>query len=142
MPWFADRLTERAFQTKRCTVEKSDNTNAPNVDPNPFGPKVSRVPRLSYSMRPVETRQLFREELVFPTTRRAAIEQVGERELDAPNGDGELVATALRACPEREFETAAGLYAEMMEFLDPTFVGRVGYDDRGGVHEDRIAVSL
>lgn len=85
---------------------------------------------------------MFEEELTYPTTRRDAIEQVGEYELEAPTGETALVATALRECPEREFDSAAGLYAEMMAFLDAAFVGRVGYDDRGGVHEDRTAVSL
>ncbi|WP_172977282.1 DUF5789 family protein [Halosegnis longus] len=93
-------------------------------------------------MRPTETRQVFEAELTYPTTRRAAIEQVGGYELEAPTGEATLLATALRECPEREFDSATGLYAELMSFLDSAFVGRVGYDDRGGLHQNWTAMSL
>jgi hypothetical protein len=81
-------------------------------------------------MRPVEARELFAEELTFPTTRSQAIAAIGDRELEAPNGANRTLAEVLARCPEAEFQCATGLYEEMMEFLDVGFVGRTEYDDR------------
>ncbi|MFB6117212.1 hypothetical protein [Halosegnis sp.] len=93
-------------------------------------------------MRPGEVYDLFLSELTFPTTREQAIRRVGDRRLTAPGGDDRMLAEVLARCPEREFDCATGLYEETMEFLGPSFVGRVGYDDRGRVPSERTPRSL
>jgi hypothetical protein len=83
-------------------------------------------------MRLPETRDLFAQQLEFPTTRQTVLETVGETELQAPTGQSESIAEVIERSDAEEFESADSLYGTLMAFVSDAFIGRKYYDDRGG----------
>jgi hypothetical protein len=85
-------------------------------------------------MRLPETRDLFERELQFPVERQHVVENVGDRQLEAPNGADTTVGAVLDRCTEGEFESADSLYDSLVMHVEDGFVGRKHYDDRSGGH--------
>lgn len=82
-------------------------------------------------MRLPEVRDLFARELDFPVQSETVISELGQEELEGPNGGGETIGEVLDRCPEEEFESADGLYDALVTFVGDAFIGRKYYDDRG-----------
>lgn len=87
-------------------------------------------------MRLPEVRDLFARELTFPVRCEVVVEEVGDRELESPNGETETIAAVLGRCEEETFHSADGLYDALLTFVSEGFVGRRFYDDRGGQSVD------
>lgn len=82
-------------------------------------------------MRLPETRDLFVREFSFPVTCETVEERIGDRELDAPNGESETIGAVLGHCQEEEFRSADELYDALLTFVGDAYIGRKFYDDRG-----------
>ena len=82
-------------------------------------------------MRLPETRDLFAREFSFPVACETVREEIGDRELDAPNGDSETIGTVLGRCHDEEFRSADALYDALLTFVGGGYIGRNYYDDRG-----------
>jgi hypothetical protein len=83
-------------------------------------------------MRLPETRDLFVRELTFPASRESVIDTVGEKALEAPNGERETIREVLDRSQSDEFRSADELYDTLITFVSDGFIGRKYYDDRGG----------
>jgi hypothetical protein len=83
------------------------------------------------TIRLPETRDLFSRELEFPVTCEAAVDSVGEVELESPSGTAERIGTVLDRCGTEEFDSPDEIYAALVTFVGEAYVGRKGYDDRG-----------
>ena len=83
-------------------------------------------------MRLPAVRDLFARELTFPVTIDRVEDEVGDTELEAPDGTSETIAEVLERCSESEFESADMLYDSLISLVSEGFIGRKFYDDRGG----------
>lgn len=93
-------------------------------------------------MRLPETRDLFAREFSFPVACETVQEEIGDRELDAPNGDSETIGTVLGRCQDEEFRSADELYDALLTFVGDGYIGRKYYDDRGaqpGEEEEEVS---
>ena len=75
---------------------------------------------------------MFIRELTFPATREDVVETCGDVRLQAPGGEGETVGDVFERCESARFESADELVGSLMTFISKEYVGRAGYDDRGG----------
>jgi len=91
----------------------------------PNDPSMSEI-RLS------ETRDLFTRELAFPATCEEVIETCGDVTLRAPGGESETIGDVFARCESTEFHSTDELVSTLMTFVGQDYVGRTGYDDRGG----------
>lgn len=70
------------------------------------------------------------------------MDEVGDRELDAPNGEAETIEEVLERCSEDEFDSADRLYDALVSLLSDAYIGRKYYDDRGsqpGQDEEEVS---
>jgi len=89
-----------------------------------------------------ETRDLFSRELTFPVTCDEVVRTCGDTTLHAPGGDSESIGDVLDRCDAREFTSADELVDTLMMFISENYVGRTGYDDRGGnpTYDDEVSL--
>jgi hypothetical protein len=83
-------------------------------------------------MRLSETRDRFISELSFPVQRERVIEQLGDLEIDPPQGDPETIGEILERADIRTFRSPDQLFDALVSFVGDQYVGRKFYDDRGG----------
>lgn len=77
-------------------------------------------------------RDHFDDELEFPVDQETVLDEMGEREIDAPDSDDSMtVADILGDLNEDSYETADALGETIMMNLPDEYVGREGYSDRG-----------
>lgn len=84
------------------------------------------------AIRLSETRDLFTRELTFPATCEDVIESCGDVTLQAPGGESETIGDVFGRCESTEFRSTDELVGTLMTFISQEYVGRTGYDDRGG----------
>jgi hypothetical protein len=83
-------------------------------------------------MRYSETLQLFDQACDFPADHTTVVQQLGDVELVAQNGDSVQVSEVLNRTGETKYESSEGLYNSLVGNLDDNFIGRKYYDDRAG----------
>jgi len=83
-------------------------------------------------MRYSETLQLFDQACDFPADHTTVIQQLGDVELVAQNGDAVQMSEVLNRTGETEYKSSEGLYNSLVGNLDDNFIGQKYYDDRAG----------
>lgn len=78
-----------------------------------------------------EVRDLFSQELTFPTTSEEIITATGDVALYAPGGENESISDVLDRSETEEFQSIDELFDTFMMLLSEEYVGRRKYDDRG-----------
>jgi hypothetical protein len=78
----------------------------------------------------------------FPLTTAAVLEQVGEKEIEAPNpSESETVATILARSGEETYYSEDDLLSALQNGLSEEYIGRKYYDDRGPNPESQERLS-
>lgn len=97
-------------------------------------------------MRYSETLQLFDQACDFPAEHDRVVQQLGDVELVAQNGDTVKVGEVLALTNESRYESSEGLYTSLVGNLDDNFIGRKYYDDRAGstsgINEVRTEIDM
>lgn len=71
-------------------------------------------------------------ELEFPTDQQTILDDIGETEIDAPDGDTSMtIGEILEPIHEDSYETSDELREIIMTNLPEEYVGRSRYSDRG-----------
>lgn len=82
-------------------------------------------------MRVSELEERIGEEIEFPANRATIVDRIGDRVLEAPNGQAETIKQVLERGGERNFTSADDVFQSVVGSLSEAYIGRKRYDDRG-----------
>lgn len=82
-------------------------------------------------MRMTELRDGIAGDIEFPANRATVVERIGDRELEAPDGQSETVREVLDRAGVHSFVSVDDVYQSIVGNLSDAYIGRKRYDDRG-----------